>query len=153
MGGIGSGRTSTKPRPQPAHAQTLRVRHAAPVAWSNLKAILASTRRNLGENPDYVPPSSVLNVHQWVIEQDEGKATARLEIDQKTVNVSLSAPEYLQGLQQMRQIEAQFMLSSPDMSVMSQNNCCTTYERSLIEPCPACAYLLPDEEGWREETP
>lgn len=143
MGGPGSGRIATKSRIEdPVRSQTLKVRHAAPVAWSNVKALLASTRSNLAENPDYVPPSSVLNLHQWVIEQDEGKATARIEANIKAESTLILDPSRaLAMLRERELIEAEYALL-PD--VMSHNNDCAS--------TPSC--VVPDyEEGWVGEDP
>ena len=157
MGGIGSGRVATHANPVRVASQTAqaRVRYAAPVAWSNLKAFLASTRRNLEENPDYVPPSSVLDIHKWVIEQSEGKATARLDLNANvSTEVSVDPSKLVAAMRELESNRSGWL--QIERESISDNERCANLdaEYSLVQPQPHACALAPDwEEGCRMADP
>jgi hypothetical protein len=65
----------------------MRVAKACPVAWSVLKASLASAEKSMRKPDDVeekdwkppIPPSSVLDLAKWTIEMQEGKPTVKLD--------------------------------------------------------------------------
>ena len=106
MGGLGSGRTKTLERP--AQSEAIRLNYGAERARRNFRSILKSTERQLKDNPDYVPPAQVLDVHKYVIDRVEGKAVARLEAD-VTTTLTLDPSLVLSAARESRLIEAEWM--------------------------------------------
>jgi len=81
MGGPGSGR---RPAAVGTRSGSQRLRGVAPCAWVILKRTLARAEKDM-QNPDApYPPPKVLELALWAAEQDIGKATIRMDVQQET---------------------------------------------------------------------
>jgi len=58
---------------------------------------------------DQIPSPSTLALAQWVLEQDIGKPTVKLSVDQRTT-LSLDPTAYLEALEKARLISTEWQL-------------------------------------------